>query len=176
MEGVRVIEVAAWTFVPAAGAVLADWGADVNDYIRSQPIAFDDIAGGQTIAVGIAAALFERANTGKTSVVDLSLLSYGLWSASPHIVLSRMRRPNSASSATQSSLCWARALASANLPSLQGADGSDFELVANPEQFDEARPDLVRAPETGEHTEEILLEPGLTWEDLANLKAEAVIT
>lgn len=29
MRGVRVLEVAAWTFVPAAGAVLADWGADV---------------------------------------------------------------------------------------------------------------------------------------------------
>lgn len=29
LEGVRVVEVAAWTFVPAAGAVLADWGADV---------------------------------------------------------------------------------------------------------------------------------------------------
>jgi crotonobetainyl-CoA:carnitine CoA-transferase CaiB-like acyl-CoA transferase len=29
MEGIRVLEVAAWTFVPAAGAVMADWGADV---------------------------------------------------------------------------------------------------------------------------------------------------
>lgn len=29
MEGVRVLEVAQYTFVPAAGAVLADWGADV---------------------------------------------------------------------------------------------------------------------------------------------------
>jgi crotonobetainyl-CoA:carnitine CoA-transferase CaiB-like acyl-CoA transferase len=29
MEGIRVLEVASWTFVPAAGAVLADWGADV---------------------------------------------------------------------------------------------------------------------------------------------------
>src|SRR5437660_3861674 len=29
MEGVRVVEVASWTFVPAAGAVLAEWGADV---------------------------------------------------------------------------------------------------------------------------------------------------
>jgi crotonobetainyl-CoA:carnitine CoA-transferase CaiB-like acyl-CoA transferase len=29
LAGVRVIEVATWTFVPAAGAVLADWGADV---------------------------------------------------------------------------------------------------------------------------------------------------
>jgi crotonobetainyl-CoA:carnitine CoA-transferase CaiB-like acyl-CoA transferase len=29
MEGIRVLEVAQYTFVPAAGAVLADWGADV---------------------------------------------------------------------------------------------------------------------------------------------------
>ena len=29
LEGVRVVEVAQWWFVPAAGAVLADWGADV---------------------------------------------------------------------------------------------------------------------------------------------------
>lgn len=29
LAGVRVLEVAAWTFVPAAGAVLAEWGADV---------------------------------------------------------------------------------------------------------------------------------------------------
>jgi crotonobetainyl-CoA:carnitine CoA-transferase CaiB-like acyl-CoA transferase len=29
LSGIRVVEIAAWTFVPAAGAVLADWGADV---------------------------------------------------------------------------------------------------------------------------------------------------
>jgi crotonobetainyl-CoA:carnitine CoA-transferase CaiB-like acyl-CoA transferase len=29
LNGVRVIEVASWVFVPAAGAILADWGADV---------------------------------------------------------------------------------------------------------------------------------------------------
>ena len=29
MEGVRVLEVAQFTFVPAAGGLLADWGADV---------------------------------------------------------------------------------------------------------------------------------------------------
>ena len=29
LNGVRVVEVANWTFVPAAGAVLADLGADV---------------------------------------------------------------------------------------------------------------------------------------------------
>ena len=29
MAGVKVVELAGWTFVPSAGAVLADWGADV---------------------------------------------------------------------------------------------------------------------------------------------------
>ena len=29
LEGVRVLEVAQFTFVPSAGAVLADWGAEV---------------------------------------------------------------------------------------------------------------------------------------------------
>ena len=29
LAGIRVVEVAAWTFVPISGAVLAEWGADV---------------------------------------------------------------------------------------------------------------------------------------------------
>ena len=29
LAGIKVLEVAAWTFVPAAGAVLAEWGAEV---------------------------------------------------------------------------------------------------------------------------------------------------
>ncbi|MDD9963297.1 MAG: CoA transferase, partial [Gammaproteobacteria bacterium] len=29
LDGVRVLEVAQFTFVPAAGAVMADWGAEV---------------------------------------------------------------------------------------------------------------------------------------------------
>lgn len=212
MEGVRVVEVAAWTFVPAAGAVLADWGADVikiehpvggdpqrnlaaggvipnsavnfiievpnrgkrsvgldlrspeghaileelvagadvfltsllprtrqrlridvddiravnpriiyargsafgprgeeageggydataywarsgvgstvsgtDPFPKPQPMAFGDVAGAQTIAGGIAAALFARERTGEGSVVDVSLLSYGLWNLGPTI-------------------------------------------------------------------------------------------
>jgi crotonobetainyl-CoA:carnitine CoA-transferase CaiB-like acyl-CoA transferase len=38
LEGVRVLEVAAWTFVPAAGAILADLGAEV---IKVEPPAGD---------------------------------------------------------------------------------------------------------------------------------------
>ena len=29
MNGIRVVELAAWTYVPIAGSVLAEWGADV---------------------------------------------------------------------------------------------------------------------------------------------------
>jgi crotonobetainyl-CoA:carnitine CoA-transferase CaiB-like acyl-CoA transferase len=29
LEGIRVVEIASWAYVPSAGAVLADWGADV---------------------------------------------------------------------------------------------------------------------------------------------------
>src|SRR5690606_25215104 len=29
MSGIRVVEVAAWTYVPVAGAILTEWGADV---------------------------------------------------------------------------------------------------------------------------------------------------
>lgn len=42
LEGVRVIEVSAWAFVPSAGAVLADWGADV---IKVEPPTGDPIRG-----------------------------------------------------------------------------------------------------------------------------------
>jgi crotonobetainyl-CoA:carnitine CoA-transferase CaiB-like acyl-CoA transferase len=29
LKGVRVVEVSSWVFMPAAGVVLVDWGADV---------------------------------------------------------------------------------------------------------------------------------------------------
>lgn len=41
--------------------------------------AYGDSLGGQTIAGGIAAALYGRATTGEPSVVDVSLLGVGMW-------------------------------------------------------------------------------------------------
>lgn len=41
LEGVRVVEIASWTFVPAAGAALADWGAQV---IKVEDVRFGDPA------------------------------------------------------------------------------------------------------------------------------------
>lgn len=58
---------------------------------------------------------------------------------------------------------------------VEGPDGT-FTLVASPAQFDDARPQLRRAPEHGEHTEEILLETGRDWDDIIALKERGVIS
>jgi len=50
------------------------------DHLTGMPTgAYGDNIGGMTIAGGIAAALYSRKATGKPSVVDVSLLSVGLW-------------------------------------------------------------------------------------------------
>ena len=48
-EGVRVVELAQWVFVPVAAALLADWGADV---IRVEPPEGDPYRGLATQGVG----------------------------------------------------------------------------------------------------------------------------
>ena len=50
-----------------------------------------------------------------------------------------------------------------------------FTLVANPVQFDEAPPELSRAPEHGEHTESLLLELGLDWDAIIRLKEAGAV-
>ncbi|HEY6788658.1 MAG TPA: hypothetical protein VI365_15240 [Trebonia sp.] len=48
---------------------------------------------------------------------------------------------------------------------------ADYALVANPVQFDETPPELTRAPDSGEHTDEILdAELGLDWDAIVALK------
>jgi crotonobetainyl-CoA:carnitine CoA-transferase CaiB-like acyl-CoA transferase len=55
------------------------------------------------------------------------------------------------------------------------AGDGGYELVAPPAQFDETPVRSRRAPEHGEHTEEVLLELGLGWDDIALLKEQQVI-
>src|SRR4051812_31386634 len=71
LEGVKVLEVAAWTFVPAAGAVLADWGADVIKV--EHPVTGDPQRGLRTMGLlpgGDSAVNFiiEQPNRGKRSI------------------------------------------------------------------------------------------------------------
>src|SRR6185312_12262156 len=72
--GVRVVELAQWVFVPVAGALLADWGADVVRIDRPEGDPYRGLAtqgiGTDSGGVNLSIAL---ANRGKRSVaLDLS--------------------------------------------------------------------------------------------------------
>jgi crotonobetainyl-CoA:carnitine CoA-transferase CaiB-like acyl-CoA transferase len=75
MKGVRVLEVAQFTFVPAAGAILADWGADVIKV--EHPVRGDTQrgflnVGGQKVDP-MRHTLIEHPNRGKRSVgIDIT--------------------------------------------------------------------------------------------------------
>lgn len=69
MAGVRVVELAAWVAGPAAGGILADWGADV---IKIEPARGDpqrNVFGAIGVADQTANPPFEIDNRGKRSVV-----------------------------------------------------------------------------------------------------------
>ncbi len=55
------------------------------------------------------------------------------------------------------------------------AEGNEYQIVAAPVQFDETPPAPARAPEYGEHTEEILLELDLDWDDISAAKDSGAI-
>ena len=48
-------------------------------------------------------------------------------------------------------------------------------MVASPLQFDEEPPDLTRAPEHGEHTDEVLAELGLDTDAILDLKIKGAV-
>src|ERR1700751_1305586 len=70
MEGVRILEVAEHTFVPAASAILADWGADVIKI--EHPERGDAMRGlassGVMPSFGAVHVLLEHSNRGKRSI------------------------------------------------------------------------------------------------------------
>jgi crotonobetainyl-CoA:carnitine CoA-transferase CaiB-like acyl-CoA transferase len=71
MEGVRILEVAQFTFTPAAGGVLADWGADV---IKVEHAEMGDAQrglkgiGSASLIVGSFHPIMEHPNRGKRSI------------------------------------------------------------------------------------------------------------
>jgi crotonobetainyl-CoA:carnitine CoA-transferase CaiB-like acyl-CoA transferase len=71
MDGMRVVEVAAWTMTPAAGGVMAEWGADVIKV--EHPVAGDPMRGLVTLGLMPEGGrnvnyIIEIANRGKRSI------------------------------------------------------------------------------------------------------------
>ena len=61
------------------------------------------------------------------------------------------------------------------LPTMTAGNGQDVALVASPAQFDEEPVRVQRAPEHGEHTEQVLLDAGYGWDQLAAMKESRAI-
>jgi crotonobetainyl-CoA:carnitine CoA-transferase CaiB-like acyl-CoA transferase len=64
------------------------------------------------------------------------------------------------------------------IQSVEDPDSSDstLDVVRTPVRFsDSASTAPVRPPELGQHTEEVLLEAGYSWDDIASLSEDGVI-
>ena len=233
---------------------------------------YGDSIGGMTIAGGISAALFARERTGEPSIVDISLLSTGLWAMGAGLTSAMLQSDNpgggnpTAGAAFMNPLVglyrasdggflmltmlqghcsWAdtvqhlgrpelaqderfataeafsenseaareilteifvtatleewrtrlakmkgqwgpfqtlqqlpsdpQVIANELIRSVDAGDGTQFRLVANPVQFDGEPPELRKGPEHAQHTEEVLLELGLEWDRIVELKKSGAI-
>ncbi len=56
------------------------------------------------------------------------------------------------------------------------AEGNERRLVASPVQFDDTPPQLTRAPQFAEHTDELLRELGKSEDEILQLKIEGACT
>ena len=61
------------------------------------------------------------------------------------------------------------------IPSVTATNGTAFGLPVNPVQFDELHVVPTGAPEHGQHTEEVLLDAGVPWEDIERYKKDGAI-
>jgi len=77
------------SYFARSGVCMALSGATTDPYGAQQPAAFGDLPGGLSIAGSIAAAYVHKLRTGEGSIVDISLLAFGMWQNSPGIVMAK---------------------------------------------------------------------------------------
>jgi len=66
-------------------------------------------------------------------------------------------------------------IANGYVGTVDAANGSTFPLPAGAVQFDEQPAPLRRAPDLGEHTDEVLLSLGYTWDEVVELKLAGAV-
>ena len=66
-------------------------------------------------------------------------------------------------------------VANGYLESITAPSGAAFVLPANPVQFDETPAAVGPAPEHGEHTDEVLFELGLTYDEIIEHKISGAV-
>ena len=69
----------------------------------------------------------------------------------------------------------AAVIANGYIPQVTTQNGTDFGMPVNPVQFDEVQVVPTGAPEHGQHTEELLLEAGVEWDDIERYKKDGAI-
>src|SRR5918996_1092983 len=170
----------------ARGGVGAVMPTNAEGWPSGQPsAAFGDVMGGLATAGAIAAALLQRERTGEASVVDVSLLATAMWQLSPMVVAAklfgltrlptanRLKNPNPGVNTYRTLdelYSDPQVIANGYLPAMEAPNGQQVQLVASPAQFDERPVEVSRAPEHGEHTEQVLVDAGFDWEAIAAMK------
>ena len=66
-------------------------------------------------------------------------------------------------------------LANGYMRVLRSAEGEEYRAVANPVKVTGYEPAPAPAPQHGQHTEEVLLALGYSWEDIAALKDSGAV-
>ncbi len=181
LDGVRVLEVATHVFAPLAGAVLAEWGAEVVKV--EAPDGGDPYRGLVTAGlrhpeVATDPRFVDMDARRRNAAACVAWLRGRLRRARPRRVTPGAGRLRGEWAPVQTPAELhddPQVVANGYLPDVDMGGGVSLPLVTSPVQFDERPGRPTRAPEHGEHTESVLLALGLTWDEITALKERGAI-